>query len=45
MDNELAIIKASSETAKNFSDIMKNFLQPDSIDLAIAEGHKELKMS
>lgn len=41
-NNEMALAKSLSETVNNFSEVMGRFLQPDPIDLAVEEGHKEL---
>lgn len=42
MNNEIALIKNTSEAVKNFSDVIQKFLQPDPIDTAINNAHAEL---
>lgn len=41
-NNEISILKNTSEAVKNFSDVIQKFFQPSPLDLAIAEGHKQI---
>ncbi len=41
-NNDLSIFKNFSEASEKFSGIINKFIQPDALDLAIIDGHKQI---